>query len=253
MFDKYFDKIYVLTITGSKERRETFENNWKKINYEYFWGFEGKNLNYSELVKSKTYDQEASLKNEEVQRKMTLNEIACAMSHKAICKKMIDDNIEKALILEDDAVTLKENLFLLPQLMQQLPVDWDLLYLGYTPSTPKSYLWQSLKVYGIYPVLNAFKIKNYNLKTYRKTLAQNKINYSQKYSKNWKIAGRNLGAHAYAVTKKMAQLVVDMQTPVSRMSDTLFLELCVQQKIKAFEAVPKLITIRGNIPSTIRK
>ena len=54
--NKFFDKIYVITIRPNKERHkyinELFEK--KKItNYEFIYGKESKNLNIREMVKNK--------------------------------------------------------------------------------------------------------------------------------------------------------------------------------------------------------
>lgn len=53
-------------------------------------------------------------------RLMTPGEIGCALSHLAIYKKMIDENISYALIFEDDAVISPDILKVLPELEKHI-------------------------------------------------------------------------------------------------------------------------------------
>lgn len=70
-------------------------------------------VNGSLLTEQETrfVNQEQFLLN--TKRKITNGEIGCAMSHRLIWQKMLDDNLDYALILEDDVVLDKELLTLL--------------------------------------------------------------------------------------------------------------------------------------------
>lgn len=66
-------------------------------------------------------------------RHLTLGEIGCFLSHYGIWKEMIDRNLEKVLILEDDVVFLVDDfrmkLAAALDELERLQLDWDLLYL----------------------------------------------------------------------------------------------------------------------------
>ena len=53
-------------------------------------------------------------------RLMTPGEIGCALSHQAIYRKMLDENIRYALIFEDDAVISPDILKVLPELEKHI-------------------------------------------------------------------------------------------------------------------------------------
>lgn len=44
---------------------------------------------------------------------------------------MIKHGWKKILILEDDVLALTESMNVLPLALQELPVEWELVYLGY--------------------------------------------------------------------------------------------------------------------------
>jgi glycosyl transferase family 25 len=63
-------------------------------------------------------------------RELSLPEIGCALSHIEIYKRMIHDNIEHALILEDD-VYFDQDLINIQKLIHKFPLNWDLILLGH--------------------------------------------------------------------------------------------------------------------------
>jgi glycosyl transferase family 25 len=62
----------------------------------------------------------------------TLGAIGCSLSHIALWEKMISDNISYMYIVEDDAkvVLAKKDDDIIEKLLQSLPDDWDIFYLG---------------------------------------------------------------------------------------------------------------------------
>ncbi len=63
-------------------------------------------------------------------RELLLGEIGCALSHKKIYQKMIDDNIPYAVILEDDAV-VKEGFNEVVSLVCKNNLSWHIILLGH--------------------------------------------------------------------------------------------------------------------------
>jgi len=81
----------------------------------------------------------------------TANKFACLQSHKKAIQKAIIDEVEFALICEDDII-LNPNL---DEILSNLefPEDWDMLYLGYFPmpeihGEPADYSEDFIKLYG---------------------------------------------------------------------------------------------------------
>ena len=91
-------KIFVITLTGSKERQANIQNQLDKFNleYEFLFGVDGRKLTQTEI--DNFYD---SKKAKTFQRELNHTEIGCSMSHKLVYEKMINENIDCAIILED--------------------------------------------------------------------------------------------------------------------------------------------------------
>lgn len=67
--------------------------------------------------------------NEWYQRPLKMGEIGCSLSHYRVWQQIQREKIERALILEDDAI-LSENFLSQCQLLhKEIPADWELLYL----------------------------------------------------------------------------------------------------------------------------
>lgn len=62
---------------------------------------------------------------------ITSGELGCAISHLSIYQKMVDENIEKALILEDDIIFIKDGREILQQIEHiATKTNFDILILG---------------------------------------------------------------------------------------------------------------------------
>lgn len=94
-------KIFVINLARSIERRSRLEKRLAELNIaaEFIKAVDGSALNKEELTKHVRSLNYAFL----------CGEIGCALSHQFIYRKMVEENIEKALILEDD-VYLPHNL-----------------------------------------------------------------------------------------------------------------------------------------------
>ena len=95
-------RTFVINMQTAKERLKFMDKQLSSlwIEYEVFPAFIWKNLTKEEIWKY--YDKEKSVKT--LWEELTLWEIWCALSHMWIYKKMVDDNIPIALVLEDDAI-----------------------------------------------------------------------------------------------------------------------------------------------------
>jgi glycosyl transferase family 25 len=92
---------------------------------------DGKRLDNTEL--EKVYNQKCTIK--KIGRKLSAGEIGCALSHKKIYQKMVDENIEKAIVLEDDIV-FDNRIHDLLSLLDKFPDDWECVLLHYHRNNP---------------------------------------------------------------------------------------------------------------------
>ena len=125
-------KIYIINLKRDFEKKVHMQNICKKfkLNPEFIDAVDGKFLSRKEI--KTVYSKEEAIKN--IGREMTKGEIACALSHKSIYQKMIDDNIDNALILEDD-VDFDDRLLHCLSMIDDFPSErsskWEVVLLGH--------------------------------------------------------------------------------------------------------------------------
>jgi glycosyl transferase, family 25 len=93
-------RVFVINLARSKERRARMKEllDSMGVEFEFFAGTDGKKLTPAEVEDA--YDEAAVLGN--IRRTLTLNEIGCTISHRAVYRKIRDEGIGRACILEDD-------------------------------------------------------------------------------------------------------------------------------------------------------
>lgn len=92
--------IFVINLKEKTQRRESMREQLEKIglSYQFIDAVNGKELS-DFVLESLVYDYPDCY--------LTKGEIGCALSHLTIYKKMVKENIEHALILEDDVIVPK--------------------------------------------------------------------------------------------------------------------------------------------------
>ncbi|HNG94866.1 MAG TPA: glycosyltransferase family 25 protein [Acidobacteriota bacterium] len=117
--------IWVISLQRSTDRRAHITQHLTSHNlaFEICDAVDGQQLTASDLA---LYDARQSIQC--LGREMTHGEIGCALSHLRLQQRMVNENIEEVLILEDDAV-LKFGFFEVLQRRALFPSDWELMLL----------------------------------------------------------------------------------------------------------------------------
>lgn len=121
-----FDKAYIINLDRREDRMENIENACRKINlkYERFSACDGENLNkYKEDI-DKYFDKNHNL---------IPAQIGCALSHIKIWEKILENNYNNTLILEDDAIIPNNFWDQINLVINELPNYWEMLILGCFP------------------------------------------------------------------------------------------------------------------------
>lgn len=84
-----FDKIYVITLKRSRDRHTIIEKLLQGLDYEIFWGVDGSNLDYKELLKKNLYCPEITRRLNITGKELTPGEIGYSLSHIGIYKKIL--------------------------------------------------------------------------------------------------------------------------------------------------------------------
>ena len=163
-------KVFVVNMKRSVDRRKIVSKHLKSfgIDFEFFDAVDGKLLSqdYIDIV----YDKAKSKNNW-----FDLNraEIGCALSQIGIYKKMIDENIQSAIIFEDDIIINENFVPTVTELEKKVDPSIDLVLLGsfqayYSKLNKKYQITENYEIqkmyslctgcYGYYITLNGAKI-----------------------------------------------------------------------------------------------
>jgi glycosyl transferase, family 25 len=228
---KQFDKIYVLSIARLNERHALLHQNLKGLQYQLFFGADKTEIDLTTETEKGNYNNEIYLKYNKEGDQMRLGAYCCAIGHKAIYEDMVTHNIEKALILEDDALLINNNLDMAFSIFKELPNNWELLYLGFEKNDQPNFRQKINKFwYQLFPNHALLKLKRKQFKKYYATPISNHI---------WQ-AGFHDCTHAYGITLAGAKKMIALQTPIAFKSDNLLSYGVTLNMLNAYIVKPKL-------------
>jgi len=237
--NEFFDHIYVLTLKRSTDRQAHIEKTLAGLAYHFFYGVDKEALNYEELVQQGLYDDHLHRRTKRTRRSMNLGEIACALSHRAIYEDMAANQYQQALILEDDAVPIYENLYLFDEIKRELPENWELLMLGYYGEKQPSL--KNTLARQIYYLCHYLHIDNWH-KVDKQWIRDICLT---PFSDHLYGIGKVVGAHAYAMTLSAAKKFIDYQQPVIVQADRIFNYYKAAFGLEGFASKVKLFTLSG--------
>lgn len=252
VLNSYFDKIIVLTIKRNGARRDILKQILNGLEYEIFYGVEGGTLEINNLIATGKVDPDIdnlfrkanidymNMKSDPIH----INQIACSLSHVEIYKYIKEKSFEKVLILEDDIIPVESNLKYLSETLTQVPVDWELLYLGHIINNDFSF-WGQLKYYYFTNFIYRIGIKT-------KAVIRKKNTYPAPYSKMLRKNGAHIGTHAYAVTKKAVDKLIALQLPLKHAApDLLLMDAVARRLIISYTSKYNFFEQNPNIHSSV--
>jgi glycosyl transferase family 25 len=231
ILNNFFDKIFVITLRRATERHEHIKKELDGLNYEFYFGEDKNDHSIHELEEKNIYNQPKAIHYHRYNKSMTLGHICCSWSHLHLYETIIKNNYHKVLIFEDDVHILKENFTVLSKTISQLPITWELLYLGWEKHE-KQKVFAPVKK-SVYQVQRLLGLHKWNKK-------QIKNLYPKKYSENLMKAGFHDCTHAYAITNTAANKLLQLQTPIAFNADSLLTYAVTTQMVEAYIAVPKI-------------
>lgn len=223
----------MLTIPQSGERRAAFEMTMKGLNFRFFYGVERQSLLSDPQQLLSIYNDIIAKSNQRYGKSMTAGEIACALGHRKIYEDIIENNIAKALVFEDDVFPLSENSDQLPSILNTLPGDWEVLFFDYDKNEKPVPFKRT--VYHVQHLLGFLKWNH----TIIKNLFPRDVN------QYWKTAGYHDFADAYAITNDAARKLIELQTPLTTVADNLLANAVTKEHLKGYISVPKLFAQRS--------
>lgn len=228
--EQFFDKVLVVSVPRFTNRHQQVAQNLEGFSYEFFWGTDKLNLDEEQVKKDGTYDEQQAIKLQRQGKALNLGEVACSLTHCKVYAAMIENNWQKVLILEDDVLPDMMTIDLLPAALQELPADWELVYLGYLKHEKVTAGLRTKQFF--YKILSAL-----GLMAWTYTMVTNLL--PRPFSRHLKKAGFHDCTHAYALSLEGARKLLKAQTPVVYRADDLLSSTIMKGDLKAFITEPK--------------
>lgn len=127
-------QVYVVSLKDSIDRQKSITTQCEKLGIKpiFIDAIYGKDLSESEISQYCNQNKAKQL----FGRELLLGEIGCALSHKKIYQKIVDENIPYAVILEDDAIVSRDIECVLKSILSS-ELNWDLILLGHHKNNVK--------------------------------------------------------------------------------------------------------------------
>nr|XP_060630476.1 procollagen galactosyltransferase 2 [Anolis sagrei ordinatus] len=129
-----FEEIFLINLKRRKDRRDRMLQTLheQEIAVKLVEAVDGKTLNTSQL-KALNIDMLPGYQDPYSSRVLTRGEIGCFLSHYYIWKEVVDREMEKTLVIEDDVRfehQFKKKLTKLMDDIERAQLDWELIYIG---------------------------------------------------------------------------------------------------------------------------
>ena len=181
--------VLVVSLPHAIKRRKFMREQMAKleIDYEFFDAVDGNKLSHTYVNRFKIKKGEQCKG-----RPLTKGELGCTFSHLQVYEKMLEENIEQLIVLEDDT-QLNDDFAVLINNLNSAPLQWDLVYIGYmsnfntAPFFGKNIYPLSLWESRLLPIPAAATSTKYRIGPFIVSLS---------------------GSHAYAITKKGAEQLI---------------------------------------------
>jgi glycosyl transferase family 25 len=220
----------VVSVPRFTDRHHRVKQNLEGLPFDFFWGADKLELDYDTAKTDGTYDEKKAQKLQRQGKALNLGEIACSLSHRKVYAEMVKQGWKKVLILEDDVWPITENMQHLPAALDELPANWDLVYLGYLKHEKVSTGLKAKQFF--YKILSVFGLMSWSY-----TMVCNLL--PKPFSVHLKKAGFHDCTHAYAITLAAAEKLLAAQTPVVYRADDLLSATIMKGELHAFVSEPK--------------
>lgn len=204
--------IFIVNLERSEPRRKFILGHLHQLGLTgtVFPAVDGRTLDLADLERRQIYRDEFA--HEKFSRSLSMAEIGCALSHVGLYEMLVRENIDVALVIEDDVELVDGFAGRLTTIMKELPEGWDVLQLYFTCSDVERISEHLVR----FPMKKALPV----------------------------------GAPGYVITKRGAQKLIDNAYPIHYPADSL-IGRSPRWGTNVYGASPQLVSVNNVFPSTI--
>jgi GR25 family glycosyltransferase involved in LPS biosynthesis len=234
---KFHDAVFVVTAPGFDERQESARDQLGDGNFQFVYGMNKASTSKHELIEQGIYDENRAIELDRSSKPMSLGHVCCSIGHRNVYQYVVDNNIGRALIFEDDLVTNPVRESRIEEIVKNAPQDAELIYWGWKDGGYKPFF-GSLKQ-ALYHLQHSLGVLKYD-----HTMISNL--YAEPFNGYFDTAGKRLLGHSYTVTRPAAEKLIELNTPIALNADNALLYAVLQGKVKAYTSKTKLFDQRSN-------
>jgi len=236
--NRYYNKIYVLSVESAVNRRTLFAERFKGLDYSFFFGADKNNFTIPEVEEKQVFSEKLTRKHHRFSMTMKPGEIACSWSHKMIYEDMLNHSYERILVFEDDAVPDRVQLRNVPAILGEIPGDCELLMWGWEKNGTKN-LGTGIKqiIYHIQHSLGTLKWDHQIIRNL----------YARNFTPHLKKAGFHDYAVAYGLNRSCAKKFLALQTPLQYIADNLLAHAATKGIVNGYITWPQVF-LHDNLP-----
>lgn len=204
------DAVFVVTIDSHAERHANVISELGKGNFEFVYGIDKRDTSLEELIDRGIYDEDLARKLDPKDRPMNLAQVCCAHTHLQIYEMMLEKDMDRVLIFEDDLKTGHFTESEISAALENLPEDAEVVlwgWLGGRFRPPLGAFQQA--IFHVKHALGAYKFNH--------TMIRNL--YMRPYNGHFHAASVNFGTYAYSVTRTAAEKMLSLNRPIAFPSD----------------------------------
>ncbi|HOZ69053.1 MAG TPA: glycosyltransferase family 25 protein [Chitinophagaceae bacterium] len=231
--EKYFDRIFVITLERAGDRQVKVKERLEGLTFEFFYGVDKHGLSWEKVNQEGVYDDKKARQLNRYSKGMVLGHIACALSHRKLYQHIVEKGYQRVLIFEDDAVPLFDKDGELQQSVEELPANWEVIYFGYNKNETATPALKRKQAF--YRVISHLKLIKWS-----PLMVSNLL--PKPYSPHLQKAGFHDLTHSYAVTREACLKLIRAQTPVVFNADPLVSHLIMNGELSAFITRKKFFT-----------
>lgn len=228
---RHFDQVWVLTVQRFTDRQLEVRERLAGIDFSFFYGTDKQELTEQLIPQLYRYDKHQSLSVRRHFPPLNTGEIACSLSHRQMYQAILDQGWQRVLIFEDDVVPDFTRVDILEKALDELPADWDLVYLGYlkneraTPGRRLKNFWYRLQALFGFCNVPASYLRYWLPRPYSRHLLK---------------AGFHDCTHAYAISRRGAEKLLAEQSPVIHRADNALSAGVLKNELQAYITRPSL-------------
>lgn len=238
ILNEYYDFVYVLSVESAAERRTLFSRRFEGLQYSFFYGADKNKFSVEEAKEKNIFNEELARQHHRFSKTMKHGEIACSWSHRMMYEDMLAKNYSRVLIMEDDAVPDEKIVARIPEIINEVPEDCELLMWGWAKNGRANFF-TGLKQMAYHLQHRFGKLK------WDHTIIKHL--YAKPFSRYLKRAGFHDYTYAYAINRSGAEKLVKMQTPVQYIADNLLAHAACNGTVKAYITYPAVF-VHDNLP-----